>query len=113
MENKKGESYAADLGDNVNLKNSLFGETWCNELKEIDKHEVIARISEILGSCPSNLHLAEKIFDTIKFDLTRYVIHHEFCRCNSVRSDLLLWLDSRTNPAKAKKLSKFMNKYLK
>ncbi|MBN1532172.1 MAG: hypothetical protein JXA20_05880 [Spirochaetes bacterium] len=113
MGNRKTESYAADLGDNVNLKNSLFGENWCNELKEIDKHEIIARISEIMGASPSNLHLAEKIFDTVKLDMTRYVIHHEFCRCNSVRSDLLLWLDSRTNPAKAKKLSKFMNKYLK
>ncbi len=113
MEDKTKEYFSANLGDDVNLKNSIFGENCCKELKEIDKHEIIVRMSEMLGSNPANLNLAEGIFDMVKFDIARYVIHHEFCRCNSVRSDLLLWLDNRTNPAKARKLSKFMNKYLK
>ncbi|MBN1496203.1 MAG: hypothetical protein JXA07_05500 [Spirochaetes bacterium] len=99
--------------DDVNLANSIFGERCCDELKEIDKHEIIVNICEILGPNPSNLHLAEEIMDRMRFDMARYVIHHEYCRCNSVRSQLLLWLDSKINPAHAKKLSSFMNKYLK
>jgi hypothetical protein len=100
-------------GDDVYLANSIFGERCCQELKEIDKHEIIVKICEILGPDPSNLHLAEKVVDDMKFEIARYVIHHEYCRCNSIRSQLLLWLDSKINPANAKKLSSFMSKYLK
>jgi hypothetical protein len=100
-------------GDEVNLSHSIFGERCCEELKEIDKHEIIVKISEILGPDPSNLHLAEDVLDKMKFDIARYVIHHDYCRCNSVRSQLLLWLDSKINPDNAEKLSSFMDKYLK
>ena len=105
-------AFIAD-SDDVNLANSIFGERCCDELKEIDKHEIIVKICEKLGPDPSNLYLAEKIMDEMKFEITRYVIHHEYCRSNSIRSQLLLWLDSKINPANAKKLSSFMNKYLK
>jgi hypothetical protein len=100
-------------GDEVNLSHSIFGERCCQELKEIDKHEIIVKICEILGPDPSNLHLAEEILDVMKFDIARYVIHHEYCRCNSVCSQLLLWLDSKINPDNAEKLSSFIEKYLK
>jgi len=113
MNNKVEGMFSAEVGDEVFLSNSIFGESWCKELKEMDKHEIIVRICEILGPSPSNLRLAEEILDAVKIDITRYVIHHEYCRCNSIRSHLLLWLDSRINPAKAEKLSKFINKYLR
>ncbi|MBN2159756.1 MAG: hypothetical protein JW807_10195 [Spirochaetes bacterium] len=100
-------------GEDVYLANSIFGEGCCQELKEIDKHEIIVKICEILGPNPSNLHLAEEIFEEMKLEIARYVIHHEYCRCNSIRSQLLLWLDSQVNPDNAEKLSTFMEKYLK
>ncbi len=107
-------AYIGD-GDDVFLANSIFGEDCCHELKEIDKHEIIVKICEILGPNPSNLQLSEEIFDQAKFEIARFVIHHEYCKChnNSVRSQLLLWLDSKINPDKVHRLSSFMDKYLK
>ncbi len=111
--NTVNRAYVGDAGDEIFLADSIFGERYCQELREIDKHEIIVRICEILGPNPSNLHLAEDILEKLKFDITRYVIHHEYCRAKSVRSQLLLWLDCKSNPANAKKLSSFMKKYLK
>jgi hypothetical protein len=111
-QNQINRAYIGE-GDEVNLSHSIFGERCCEEFKEIDKHEIIVKICEILGPDPSNLHLAEEIVDVMKFDIARYVIHHEYCPRNSVRSQLLLWLDSKINPDNAEKLSNFMDKYLK
>ncbi|HNW27020.1 MAG TPA: hypothetical protein PKN50_00970 [Spirochaetota bacterium] len=117
MSNKGAQINRAYIGDqdDVFLANSLFGEDCCHELKEIDKHEIIVKICEILGPNPSNLQLAEEILDQVKYDITRFVIHHEYCKCNnnSVRSQLLLWLDGKINPDNARKLSSFMDKYLR
>jgi hypothetical protein len=115
MSGKHNQINRAFIGesDDVILSNSIFGERCCEELKQIDKHEIIVRMADILGPDPANLHLAEDLLEKMKFDVTRYVIHHDYCKCNSIRSQLLLWLDSKINPAKAKKLSSFMEKYLK
>jgi len=99
--------------DEVFLNNSIFSDLCRQEFLESDKHEIIVKICEILGPDPSNLCVAEKIFDTMRFDITRFVIHHEYCQCNGVRSQLLLWLDSKINPNNALKLSRFLRKYLK
>jgi hypothetical protein len=112
-ENETNRAVVGDMGDDVFLANSIFGEQYCTELREIDKHEIIVKICEILGPNPCNLCLAEKIFEDLKFEITRYIIHHEYCRCNSIRSQLLLWLDSNINPDNAKRLSNFIKKYLK
>ncbi len=99
--------------EEVNFKTSIFGTGWQEELREIDKHEIIVKICDILGPCPSNLQLAEEIFEGLKFEITRYVLHHLYAKENGIRSRLLLWLDSRTNPDNAEKLSNFIDRYLK
>jgi hypothetical protein len=99
--------------DFVSLCSSVFTENCCNELKEMHKHEVLAKICEIVGPCPSNFSKAEEIFDGIKYEITNYVIHHEFCRSHMVNTELLLWLDGRTNPKNIKKLDSFIKRYLK
>ena len=107
-------SFYKERRDEVYLEDSIFGEGCCQELREIDKHEIIVKISEILGSDPCNLCLAEDILNELKFDIARYVIHHEYSKeSNGIKSKLLLWLESKTNPEKAKKLTSFMNKYIK
>jgi hypothetical protein len=117
MIDKENEMNRAVIGesDDVYLSQSIFSERYCQELKEIDKHEIVVKICEILGPNPSNLHLAEEILDDLKFEIARYVIHHDYCRCNGtgIGSQLLLWLDSRINPDNVRKLSSFMAKYLK
>ena len=112
-DNAINRAFIGDVGDDVFLSNSIFGERYCTELREMDKHEIIVKICEILGPNPLNLHLAEDVFEKLKFEIARYIIHHEYCRCNSIRSQLLLWLDSKINPDNAEKLSNFIQKYLK
>ena len=70
-------AYVAE-GDDVFLSNSIFGENYCRELQAIDKHEIVVKIGDILGADPSNLRLAEKIFEDLRLEITRYVIHHEY-----------------------------------
>jgi hypothetical protein len=99
--------------EEVYLCNTIFSDGWQNELREIDKHEILVKMSDVLGPCPSNFNKAEEIFDSLKFEITKYVLHHEYCKKNGIRSNLLLWLDRKINPANAKKLSTFFNQILK
>ncbi len=99
--------------ENVLLKNSFFDDKCRKELKEINKHEIIVKICEILGPCPSNLCTAEEILETIKYEIANYVIHHEYESPNGVSADLLLWLDSKINPGYFKKLNEFIDKFFK
>ncbi len=113
MESKKGERSFTERRDETYLSNSVFGEKWKDELKELDKHEIVVRICDKMGSCPDNLHVAEEIFDDLKFDMARYVLHHEYTSRNGIKTKLLLWLDTKVNPMNARKVSSFFDKYLK
>jgi hypothetical protein len=103
----------ADITENILLRNSILDDDCRRELREINKHELIIKICEILGSSPSDLCKAEEIFEKIKFDIANYVIHHEYESPNGVSTDLLLWLDTKTNPGHFKKLSDFINRFFK
>jgi hypothetical protein len=98
--------------DLVSLCSSIFNENCCKELQEIHKHEILAKICEYVGPCPSNFGKAEEILEGIKYDITNYVIHHEYSRSHMVSTDLLLWLDGKANPGDVKKLDSFIKKYL-
>ncbi len=101
------------LPESICLCNPLYSEECMNELREINKHEIIIKICEILGPCPTNLCKAEEIFENMKFDVANYVVHHEFNSAKGVNTELLLWLDSKTNPRTIKKLNSFFKKYFK
>jgi hypothetical protein len=101
-----------DTGDDFSLCNSIFGDSWRAELKAIDKHEILVKISDRLGSSPEDFVLAEEIFENIKFSMTKYVLHHEYCKNNHIRPKLLLWLDEMSSPANAEKLFDFCEEYL-
>ncbi len=113
MSKKKNCAYIAESFEEICFKNSPFGQDFVNELKEMDKHEIIVNICEQLGSNPCNLTIAEEIFEKIKFDIARYIIHHEYSCENDCKSKLLLWLDCKTSPEKAECLSDFVNRYLR
>ncbi|HPA73457.1 MAG TPA: hypothetical protein PKY31_14385 [Spirochaetota bacterium] len=98
--------------ENVVLSESPVYETCCGELREMQKHELICKISQLMGPSPTNIAMAEKIFDSIKFDLAQYIIHHEYNSPRGVSADLLLWLDSKVDPGKAKSVREFFCKYI-
>ncbi len=98
--------------DNVVMSESPVYETCRKALKESQKHELICAISQYLGSSPSNLALAERIFEDLKFEIAKYIIHHEYHSPKGVSTELLLWLDSKSEPAKARSLGEFICKYL-
>ncbi len=112
MKEKDG-AFFKERREEVHLSESIFSDICCDEFKEIDKHDIIIKISEILGTDPNDLHKAEEVFEHLKFHIARYVLHHEYSKESAIRSRLLLWLDSKTNPGKVKALSNFMDKYLK
>ena len=98
--------------DNVVFSESPVYETLSTELKEEQKHELICRISEILGPSPSNISMAEKIFDCFRFDFAQYILHHEYNSPRGISADLLLWLETRVDPCKAESVSEFFRKYM-
>jgi hypothetical protein len=108
-----GNASFVERREDVHLQNSVFGQECLDELREIDKHEIIMKICEILGSQPSNIGVAEQIFEKIKFDITRFIMHHEYCRENTIRRRLLIWLDTKVNPANEVILTSFIDKYFK
>ena len=99
--------------EDVHLCRSILGNRCLEELKEIDKHEIIAKICDIIGPHPENFSIAEEIFEKVKFDIARYIMHHEYCRENTIRRRLLIWLDSKVNPSQEAVLTDFMHKYFK
>ncbi len=115
MENKIAGAYIPELTDEMSLCNELYSKRCHDELKGIDRHEIIVKICDVIGSTPENLHKAEEILDTIKYDVAKYILHHEYCpeTKNEVRPKFLLWLDGKAEPEKAQELSNFIEKYLK
>ena len=97
--------------DNSDVPESIFGENFRTEIREINKHEIIVKIAEMLGPSPDELSKAEEIFDRMKFIIADYILHHEYNPVQDVNTDLLLWLDSKIEPAKSKKLNKFFSKF--
>jgi hypothetical protein len=114
MSEKKVEAgYIADRRQDVDFRESIFGSACQDELRELDKHEIIVRICEILGPEPHNLAIAEEIFDSVRIDMARHVIHHEYSRESGVKSRLLFWLDNKANPDNAEKFESFMTQFFK
>ncbi len=112
----KSEKYInkyPDSDENIYLCNCIFGDNYRKELKEINKHEIIVKIAEMLGSSPCELGKAEKIFNRMKYIIADYIIHHEYNSSRGISMNLLAWLDSQADPDKSKKLSKFISKFLK
>lgn len=99
--------------EKIFLCNCIFGDKYIKELKEINKHEIITKIAECLGSSPYELSKAETIFNRMKYVIANYIIHHEYNSSKGISIDLLAWLDSQTNPSKSRKLSKFISRFLK
>jgi hypothetical protein len=109
----KNNSSRLDRDENVLLSECIFGDSYKKELMEMNKHDIIAKIAEMLGPSPCELGKAEIIFNQVKYNIANYIIHHEYNSPKGVSTDLLAWLDSQTNPDKSKRLNKFIAKFLK
>jgi len=92
MGKEREKAYMPELTDEMNLCNELYSKCCNDELREIDKHEIIVKICQIIGASPEKLNLAEKVFDELKYDITKYVLHHEYCpeTRNEVKPKFLL-----------------------
>ena len=113
MNQKTYNKAPVERHEETKLFNSYFDESYRDEFREIDKHEILAKICDIMGPCPSNFTSAEKIFEAVKLEVARYVIHHEYCKSNSIRAKLLVWFDSKLNPDNAVKCQMFYEKFFK
>lgn len=98
-------------------KKSMFGQqgsvTDCpEEFRECEKHEIIVKISDMLGENPMNICTAEMIFDQMKYDIARYIVNHEYSQ-PGMEEKLMLWLEEKSSPCEMEKLAQFMDLYLK
>ena len=63
MGKEREKACMPELTDEMNLCNELYSKCCNDELREIDKHEIIVKICQLLGTSPENQHMAEKIFN--------------------------------------------------
>jgi hypothetical protein len=113
LSKENNNSGQLDHDENVYLCECIFGDRYRKELMEMNKHDIIVKIAEMLGPSPCELGKAEMIFNQLKYIIANYIIHHEYNSPKGVSTDLLAWLDSQTNPDKSKRLNKFISKFLK
>ena len=84
-----------------------------NELAEMDKHELLCSIATSFGKDPAFFNIAEEIFDRVKYQISEYVLKHEYNRENRLSVDLTLWLEQRKKPMAARSLDTLIHTYLK
>lgn len=82
------------------------------EIAEMDRHEIICRIAGFLGTEPSCLSLAEKMFNNIKYQITEYVLKHEFNNENDLSVQLAIWLEQKQAPELMQPLHSIISRYL-
>lgn len=99
--------------EEISFNKSPFSELWQKELEASEKHEILVKICNLIGDSPANFAIAEQIFESLRFDFARYVIHHEYSKEDSVKNRMLVWLDSRVYPDHVKKINEFGELYLK
>lgn len=104
---------SAVLAETISLENSLIDDVCRRELREMDRHEIVVKICEIIGPCPSNLAKADELFNQIRYEIANYVLHHDYASTRGVSADLLLWLDDRCNPDQADAFRRLMGRFLK
>lgn len=96
----------------VSNGSAVAGEFFHQEIMECDKHEIIVKISSFIGESPTDLCVAEMIFEHIKYDIARYIISHEF-KSSCADAGLVCWLEEKTSPEGIELLTTFINNYLK
>ena len=104
---------SADMKECVAMATILKSELCKEEIRKSDEHEIVIRISQIIGAAPCNICKAEEIFNLMKYEIARYIISHEFCLCTEKQENLILWLDEKTSPTGVKQLVETIEKYLK
>ena len=103
-------------GGSAVARESFFSSRDCREeIRQCDEHEIVVQISEMIGAQPCTLCKAEEIFNSMKSEIARYIVTHEFACAHKadVDEELLLWLDEKTSPAGVRQLVETIEKYLK
>ena len=84
------------------------------DVKKCDEHEIIMQICDILGAHPDQVCKAEEIFNQIKYEVARYIVHHEYEAADVLPTEnFCLWLEEKSSPAGVAKLNQTIKKYLK
>ena len=109
--NTDDNAVVEDSREIIFLGNSILGNSHREELREINKHNIIVEIAEILGTCPTNIKKSEEIFEKIRYSMAKYILHHEYGAGKGLCPDLLLWLDSKESPSSVNELKDFIAKF--
>lgn len=82
------------------------------EIKECDKHDLIMKISEILGDEACKICVAEQIFDEVKYGIAQYVMKYECESAYYENEDVQFFLEEKSNPQAVNELNAMVNKFL-
>lgn len=90
-----------------------FDSLYADDIREAEKHEIIARISQFVDCSEHSLCKAEKIFDEVKYAMANFVMKHEYGAAYYDNQDMHFWLEERANPEGAAQLDSVISAYLK
>ncbi len=87
-----------------------------DQVKESDKHDIIVQITEMIDGNPLSMSTAERIFESIRYDIAKYILTHEYMNdmqnCCSDQN-YIMWIEEKSSPDGLRQLSGIINKYLK
>ena len=84
-----------------------------SEIAEMEKHELICKMAAMLGSDANSLSQAESLFNRLKYQITEYVLKHEYNYSHSLPVNISLWLEQQKEPKAIKPLNNLIQTYLK
>jgi hypothetical protein len=82
------------------------------EVSLMQKHEIISKMSSMIGEDTRSLMQAEELFENFKYMIAEYVVKHEF-NCESKLSvQMVLWLEQKREPTAMHPLHGIIGQYL-
>ena len=84
-----------------------------SEIAEMEKHELICNMAIMLGSDADSLSQAESLFNQLKYQITEYVLKHEYNYSHSLPVNISLWLEQQKEPKAVAPLKNLIQTYLK
>lgn len=80
------------------------------ELAESKRQWIVAHIAKAIQE--KGVAAAEVIFDSLKYEITEYILKHEFCSEHNLSVEMAMWLEEKKQPEKAQQLENTLRSLL-
>ncbi len=80
------------------------------DIAENNRQQILNSITASIKA--QGVAAAEVIFESLKYDITEYILKHEFCSEHDLSVEMALWLEERKQPKQAIQLNNTLKSLL-